>query len=484
MTDTTPPASTRQHTSTTTGRLDRRGFLRGGAVAAGSVVAGSLLQGLGARAALAVEGRPVRPAGPRGGGYGPLRPTAPVTPVDRYPDTRWLALPEGFQYVVFGLAGDMMSDGNPTPQAHDGMAAFPAGSGKVRLVRNHEIRTPLPSAPIGANPYDPQAPSGTTTLQLDLRGGAPRLERDFVSISGTYVNCAGGPAPDGAWVTCEETVDTGGRPHGYAFAVPAGANGPVDPVPLTHLGRFVHEAVAFDPSTGIVYLTEDSGTTSGFYRYVPPAGGDYHQDGGRLEMLAIDRRPAYDTFLGQSVGRSLPVTWVPIEDPDPANATSESVFDQGRARGGAAFARLEGAWWGSGEVYFNSTSGGEAGAGQVWVYRPDGRSGGHLKLLFESPGAHILDSPDNITVSPRGGLVVCEDGGGDQYMRGLTRDGRPFDLAVNNVDGSEWAGATFSPDGEVLFVNTQGSTSADVPAGPSNVGRTYAIWGPWRRGAL
>lgn len=484
MTDTsTPPTSI--PLSATDSHLDRRRFLRGSAVAAGSVVAGSLLQGLSARAAYAAEGRPVRPAGPDGGGYGPLRPTPPAMPVERYPDTRWLALPEGFQYVVFGLAGDEMTDGNPTPQAHDGMAAFPAGPGRVRLVRNHEVRDALGTVPpIGDNPYDRQAPSGTTTLQLDLRGDLPSLERDFVSISGTYVNCAGGPAPDGAWVTCEETVAEGDEPHGYAFAVPSIANTPVHPVPLTHLGRFVHEAVAFDPRTGIVYLTEDSGTTSGFYRYVPPAGGDYHQAGGQLEMLAVDRRPQYDTFLGQTVGRSLPVTWVPIEDADPEGATSESVFDQGREQGGAAFARLEGAWWGSGEVYFNSTSGGEAGQGQVWVYRPDGRSGGHLTLLFESPGAHVLDSPDNITVSPQGGLVLCEDGGGDQYMRGLTRDGRPFDLAVNLVDGAEWAGATFSPDGEILFVNTQGSTSSSVPAGPANVGRTYAIWGPWKRGAL
>jgi secreted PhoX family phosphatase len=36
----------------------------------------------------------------------------------------------------------------------------------------------------------------------------------------------------------------------------------------------------------------------------------------------------------------------------------------------------------------------------------------------------------------------------------------------------EFAGATFSPDGETLFVNIQ------------TPGSTFAIWGSWRKGAL
>ena len=44
------------------------------------------------------------------------------------------------------------------------------------------------------------------------------------------------------------------------------------------MGRFSHEAVAVDPVTGYVYETEDAGSSSGFYRFVPnkrnrPAGG-------------------------------------------------------------------------------------------------------------------------------------------------------------------------------------------------------------------
>jgi secreted PhoX family phosphatase len=101
-------------------------------------------------------------------------------------------------------------------------------------------------------------------------------------------------------------------------------------------------------------------------------------------------------------------------------------------------------------------------------------------LIFESPSADVLDSPDNITVSPRGGIVMCEDGGGEQFIRGLTRDGRIFDFAKNLVNSDEFAGACFSPDGRTLFVNVMGST---VDAGASK-GMTFAIWGPWQDGAL
>ena len=38
----------------------------------------------------------------------------------------WLALPKGFDYAVFGVAGSLMTDGNVTPNAHDGMGCFRA----------------------------------------------------------------------------------------------------------------------------------------------------------------------------------------------------------------------------------------------------------------------------------------------------------------------------------------------------------------------
>ncbi len=81
--------------------------------------------------------------------------------------------------------------------------------------------------------------------------------------------------------------------------------------------------------------------------------------------------------------------------------------------------------------------------------------------------------PDNLCVSPRGALVLCEDGKNEQFLRGLTRQGQIFDLARNVIsNNSELAGATFSPDGKTLFFNIQ------------RPGITIALWGPWERCVL
>lgn len=431
---------------TTPPGIGRRTFLRG----TGAAVALSALMAATANA---------QPARPGAGGYGPLQP-APGGE---------LLLPAGFTYVAFGRTGEIMSDGLPTPGAHDGMAAFDAGDGLVRLVRNHERG----NGPAFASPaYDPAAAGGTTTLVFDTNAMA--LVSARASLAGTIRNCAGGTTPSGSWLTCEETFTplTVPVPHGYVFEVPAGADSPVAPVPLTAMGRFVHEAVCIDPATGIVYQTEDQGT-SGLYRFVPDDRDDLAA-GGVLEMLAIKDRPQYDTRTGQRTNGNLPVEWVRIDDPDPDSSDALAVYNQGRAKGGAVFARLEGAWWGDGSAYIVSTSGGDLGAGQVWQYTPRGGSGGQLRLVFESTDRAVLDAPDNITVSPRtNGLVLCEDGGGKDLVRGLSTGGEIFPFCeINGTNGSEWAGATFSPDGSVLFVNQQ------------SPGTSYAITGPWEDGAL
>ena len=95
---------------------------------------------------------------------------------------------------------------------------------------------------------------------------------------------------------------------------------------------------------------------------------------------------------------------------------------------------------------------------------------GDLTLVFESPGPDVLKGPDNICASPKGALVICEDGPGSCFLRGLTREVEIFDFAQNIANASEFAGATFSPDGQTLFLNIQES------------GQTVAIWGPCESG--
>ena len=373
-----------------------------------------------------------------------------------------------------------MADGAPTPSAHDGMAAFRRGR-VVHLVRNHEQSDGTPFADPDSV-YDPTASGGTTNLVFDPHAG--EWLESYPSLSGTIRNCCGGPTPWGSWLTCEETtqVNAPGTAdevrHGFVYDVPA--DGTSDAVPLTQLGRYSHEALCIDPASGIVYLTEDA-TPSGFYRFVPRRRGDLTE--GRLQMMAID---GVDDVYAAPTGASWEVSdWVDIDEPNPGPGEMSTVA-QGQAKGGTAITRGEGAWFGNRRAYFISTSGGPVGQGQVFEYNPRRNE---LSVLFASPAAATLNAPDNVTVSPRGGLVLCEDGSGDEFLHGLDTDGTIFPFAMNIADlsggtagknvppddysGSEWAGATFEPKrGNWLFANLQ------------SPGITFAITGPWRKGAL
>lgn len=414
-------------------------------------------------------------------GYGPLGPVE-----DETTGLPLLHLPSGFRYRSLAWTGDAMDDGTRAPGAPDGMAAFAGDAGLVQIIRNHELSPGPAFAPTLA--YDAAAAGGTTTLTFDPAAG--RLRGVRASLAGTLRNCAGGPTPWRSWLTCEETVLGPGdsataltRPHGYVFDVPL--NGPPTREPLLDMGRFVHEAVAVDPRSGVVYETEDA-RRAGLYRFTPRVYGQLAR-GGVLEMLAVDGRPRLDLRQRQRVGVRYGIHWVRIPDPSKAHDDAGSpagggVFGQGLARGGAVFARLEGAWYAGGRVFVTSTDGGGAKMGQVWELDVDQQE---LRLVFESPGPQVLNMPDNLTVSPRGGLVLCEDGTANPCVHGLSRDGRIFRFARNNVrlagernglsgdfTNSEFAGATFSPDGDWLFVNIQ------------NPGITLAITGPWGAGGI
>jgi uncharacterized protein len=473
--------------------LNRRNFIRTVAVAGGATVA---LNSLMARSNLFSMSGVDALASTDANSYGPLFDT-----LTNNTGEKLLALPEGFQYNVIGRltnpdgTPNIMSDGRPTPGVHDGMAAFGV-DGMIRLVRNHEQSGGSPtSVAIGANPYDLRATGGTTTLIVNP---VTRLViSDFVSLSGTVRNCAGGVTPWNSWISSEETTlfpipgsNSYMRNHGYNFDVSALSNGEVAPIPLKAMGRFSHEAIAVDPANNYIYETEDA-NPSGFYRFIPSQPGGSGQAanlaaGGILQMLAIKGKPKFDTRNSPSsrtqvaIGEELPAYWVEIKNPDPALENgARSVVNQGISRGGAIFARLEGCWYGDGSIYFASTSGGRIGKGQIWKYTPTSLTEGYLTLIFESPNELVLDSPDNICFSPRGGLVICEDGSGEEFVHGLTQSGQIFKFAKNIVpgnEGSEFAGACFSPDGETLFVNLQGP------------GLTFAIWPKagyaWTDGAL
>ena len=482
------------------GQIHRRRFLQGAAGAAAAVALGGPFQGFTVLAA----------------GKGRDRQNVLRAVPDLRDGIVRLHLPEGFAYRSFHDTETPvdLDDGTRLPGRHDGMGAFPLANGNVMLVRNHEVNNPGPAFGPGTA-YDPMAQAGTTSIEVTLQG---QVVNSYTSLNGTAMNCSGGIMPWGSWITCEETVngpDVGAdftgvsnvpltQRHGFIFEVPA--DGQSDRQPITAAGRFPHEAVAFDPKGEILYLTEDNfAFPSGFYRYVPasnPMDNGRLGNDGQLQMLRVDGTPNAHLEANGTAGTQYAVDWVDIGDPNPtfpftpglpAPTTNDTalvhVGNQGRADGAAGFSRLEGAVYDRGVVYFTSTQGGGVaetgpqltagygrGFGQVWGYHVDE---GVLELVFQSPGPTTLDFPDNVTTSARGTLILNEDSSGDNFLRGLTRKGELFDVALNRFVsqitgnprfGDEFAGSTFSPDGETLFVNIQASR-----------GISFAIWGPWGR---
>jgi uncharacterized protein len=442
--------------------VDRRTFLRHAAAAGGGVLMAGPLAAYAARSA---SGAPVHT-----GGYGPL--------IDRGD----LALPRGFRYRVISRAGEAMTDGSPTPTAFDGMAAFRGHGRTTVLLRNHENRSPpgpapnpleIPVAVPASARYDPDPglAGGVTKLVV---GPGLRVRDQRALLGGTTTNCAGGATPWGSWITCEESFSVAGRPHGYVFEVDASAGGPVPALPIRAAGRFVHEAVAW--YDGALYETEDRGDAC-LYRYVPDTrprrAGDLARSTGKLQALRILDGPA-DTRGSFPALRPFAIDWVDVPVAEPAsNDAPASTRAQAQAAGAAVFSRQEGAWATAGRrIYFDCTDGGAARKGQIWELDP-GRS--RLRLVFESAGEAQLDAPDNLALVPRtGDLLMCEDGAGDKFVRGLTREGRIYDLVRATGNETEFCGACFGAGGRVLFVNQQGVGRA-IP------GATYAIWGPWRR---
>jgi secreted PhoX family phosphatase len=168
--------------------------------------------------------------------------------------------------------------------------------------------------------------------------------------------------------------------------------------------------------------------------------------------------------------------------------------------------RGEGIFHAQGKMFIVDTSTGRdalgnkgRGFGAVWVLDLETQ---RLRALFVSGNQLAAHNPDNIVVSPRGGVLLCEDpdaapaNSPDQFgpgtrLVGLTAAGESFYFAKNNValtstqianagksiaEGdyrdNEWCGACWSPDGRWLFVNIQ------------TPGITFAITGPWLGGSL
>lgn len=343
------------------------------------------------------------------------------------PDENGLRLPRGFSSRIVARSGLQVIDNGAYfwHLAPDGGAVFGLPDNGWIYVSNSEM---------------PDGAGGVGAIRFDAAG---IIVDAYPILQNTNRNCAGGPTPWQTWLSCEEV------PRGRVWECDPRGKQAARPLPA--LGLFNHEAVAVDPETLQLYLTEDM-PDGCFYRYTPDTAGNGvpDLDSGVLEVADV------------SAGQEGPVRWHKV--PDPLATTQETRH---QVAAGTKFKGGEGCWHAHGNVYFTTKY-----DNRVWAYEIANQT---LTLIYDYHASTepVLSGVDNVTVSEPGTVYVAEDGG-DMQLVAITAN-RVFPvLQVVGHEQSEVTGPAFDPSGTRLYFSSQrGATGSNYS------GVTYEVSGPF-----
>jgi hypothetical protein len=387
--------------------LSRRGFLRG----AGALGVAGLVSPLAASRARADEGCVE--------GVGPLQAA----------DANGLMLPAGFTSRVVATSGQTVGATSHVWHSDpDGGATFATPGGGWIYVSNSERAAGL---------------GGVGAIEFDA-GGA--ILDAYSILSGTSVNCAGGPTPWGTWLSCEEVG--AGRVFECDPFTP-GSAGVVRPA----LGTFQHEAAAVAHEAQRVFLTEDRADGL-LYRFTSAS----------YPSLAAGTLAAAQILdpNGQGPiqpGQVRPVAWYTVPNPNPGAGQTATRYQVPLA---TTFNGGEGCWYRDGIVSFSTK-----GDNRVWQLDPAANT---IWILYDYATATspVLSNVDNVYTSPCGDVLVAEDPGNLEIVA-LTPSGLALPIVrLVGVPGTEITGPALSPDGSRLYFSSQ-----------RNPGRTFEVSGPF-----